>query len=611
MFLWIFAIALVSIGLWVTKLPESARRTHKRDSKRLPRSSRGLLKRRYRGKKSIPENIDVIVVGGGVSGMGTAALLAKAGKRVLVLEQNESLGGGAHTFSDKKGLEHHTGVHYLGKEMVDVVKRFGENDKPMEWTSYSHYDSFWIGDLKKGTKVKVNLTSPERGVKPSEHYKKTLLDALDVKSRKRSSLLLEKFCKRVDSIKQQGRLYFTVETFRPDGVPWLGKIKNVIQERLCPDYVWGLHTTLKEALLQMGFEPGKDDILMALIGSQYGDHGEPPERAPFSMHSAIISHYWEGAVYPNGGSSEIIRQMVYPILKTGGDALVRASVQHVIVKQSKVVGVVMEDGEVIKAPVVVSSVGAYNEFVGTDERPALFDGHHKWSKRCKDMIISLGQPSVRMTFLFVTINAKDGNKLPDCCKTQRQNTWIYPDSDLDRLHKTVMESKTPDVDSMPLFVAMGSAKDGSWSKEVATASVICLSPWTWTEKWQNMDHEERASNQDYAAYKNDLAKGMMKKLTMVFPDLEGCNLTGEVGTPLSTRDYLAAMRGECYGLAPSRNRNRSKYRELASIDTPYQGLYRTGQDVCTLGVAGALGAAEMTATKVLGIDGWSALRYRL
>jgi phytoene dehydrogenase-like protein len=40
---------------------------------------------------------DVIVIGSGHNGLITAAYLAKAGQKVLVLERNDWFGGGAHT----------------------------------------------------------------------------------------------------------------------------------------------------------------------------------------------------------------------------------------------------------------------------------------------------------------------------------------------------------------------------------------------------------------------------------------------------------------------------------------------------------------------------------
>jgi hypothetical protein len=47
------------------------------------------------------EPIDYIIVGSGLGGLTCASLLAKAGNRVLVLEQHDIAGGATHTFEDK------------------------------------------------------------------------------------------------------------------------------------------------------------------------------------------------------------------------------------------------------------------------------------------------------------------------------------------------------------------------------------------------------------------------------------------------------------------------------------------------------------------------------
>lgn len=46
--------------------------------------------------------------------MTTAALLARSGKRVLVLEQHGKVGGCCHSFR-KEGFEFDTGIHYIGE----------------------------------------------------------------------------------------------------------------------------------------------------------------------------------------------------------------------------------------------------------------------------------------------------------------------------------------------------------------------------------------------------------------------------------------------------------------------------------------------------------------
>lgn len=56
----------------------------------------------------VPQDLDVIVVGSGIGGLTAAATLAKAGKKVLVLEQHDQAGGCCHTYIEK-GFEFDVG----------------------------------------------------------------------------------------------------------------------------------------------------------------------------------------------------------------------------------------------------------------------------------------------------------------------------------------------------------------------------------------------------------------------------------------------------------------------------------------------------------------------
>lgn len=56
----------------------------------------------------VPANLDAIVIGSGMGGLSCAGLLARAGKKVLVLEQHGRIGGCTHTYRSK-GFEYDIG----------------------------------------------------------------------------------------------------------------------------------------------------------------------------------------------------------------------------------------------------------------------------------------------------------------------------------------------------------------------------------------------------------------------------------------------------------------------------------------------------------------------
>ena len=101
---------------------------------------RGILSDRYRRDK-IPDSVDTVVIGSGMSGLSCAAVLSRMGQRVLVLEQHYVAGGGSHMFQLKGGLRFDSGLHYLvpysglliwlatgGNEMPLRFERIGEPD---------------------------------------------------------------------------------------------------------------------------------------------------------------------------------------------------------------------------------------------------------------------------------------------------------------------------------------------------------------------------------------------------------------------------------------------------------------------------------------------------
>jgi all-trans-retinol 13,14-reductase len=103
---------------------------------------------RYRPGR-LAESYDAVVIGSGMGGLTTAAMLSDLGWKVCVLEQHYTAGGYTHSY-ERNGYEWDVGVHYIGdvgtktrtRKMFDYL-----SDGKLEWAPMDdEYDRFYIGD---------------------------------------------------------------------------------------------------------------------------------------------------------------------------------------------------------------------------------------------------------------------------------------------------------------------------------------------------------------------------------------------------------------------------------------------------------------------------------
>ncbi|MDD5222930.1 MAG: NAD(P)-binding protein [bacterium] len=91
------------------------------------------------------ERFDAVVIGAGLSGLGVGALLAKAGKRVVVLEKTKQIGGRATSFKYKDytlNIGEHAGL--VGGRIDDLIMQVGK-----EPPARGIFDDMKIYDYKK------------------------------------------------------------------------------------------------------------------------------------------------------------------------------------------------------------------------------------------------------------------------------------------------------------------------------------------------------------------------------------------------------------------------------------------------------------------------------
>jgi all-trans-retinol 13,14-reductase len=524
-------------------------------------------------KKKIPDNIHTIVIGSGIGGLSTAGFLAKSGKKVLVIEQHYIAGGCTHSF-DEHGVEHETGIHYIGniKNRIKVLNLI--TDKPVEWCQLGHedpdtyiYDEIVIGDKKYDFRAgKENFIEDMNRWFPEEKE------------------AIRKYIKLIQIVAKKD-LFFMMKIIKNK---WVRKIAQKCLNYIDKKYNFYVTASAYSVIRTMT----DNEELIAVLCGQFGDYGPTPKNASFFIHASIVNHYLEGGYFPRGGTSVLAKQIIPTIEKSGGRVLVGKKVAKVIVERHNgvphAVGVEMENGIKIYAENIVSGVGIRNTY--NQEYGLLKEA--QWSDKYQDIIQKI-KPSVCHIYLFVNLKGT-----PSELKLRSSNIWVWTEQDYDAMMYKF--NKDPFSAPMPFFMGFSCAKDDSWETRFpgkSNAIILTMGSYEMFEQWK--DEKCTSRNPQYKELKEKFAQRILEEgLFRFYPHLRDKVESYDVGTPLSTQFYLNAARGESYGLESN------TYRYLKAFhlrpETNLKNFYLTGQDVCTLGFTGALMSGILTAHSMLG-----------
>ena len=519
-------------------------------------------------KQKIPDNIDVIVIGSGIGGLSCGAYLSKVGKKVLVLEQHYIAGGCCHVF-DEKGVEHETGIHYIGniekrQNILDLITK-----KPVEWCKMGKHTNDVYDELYIEDKHYLFRAGEENFITDlSERFEGEESNIRD-------------YIKLIKKVSEKD-LFFNIKIIKST---WIIKILELYLKYWEKDYYKYTNTSAYDVISSFT----KNEDLIAVLGGQFGDYGPTPKNANFFIHASIVNHYLEGGYFPKGGPSKIIKNIIPVIEENGGRVLVNAKVDSFIIENNNAKGVIMDNGDKIFAKTVVSGVGLNNTF------NKLIPGEmmdNDSIKKYQELINKVG-PSTGFIYCFVNL---DGTT--EELDIRDSNLWIYPNKDYD----IMLEEFEKDIKTnpMPLFIASSSAKDSTWNDRYPNKTsviILTMAKKEWFEEWENEDCMKR--NLDYKDLKETMAQRMINEgLYKYYPKTKGKITHYEMGTPLTNQFYLGCLDGEGYGL----DSNATRYNEISYLrpDTSIENLYLTGQDICTLGFTGALMGGILTANSILG-----------
>ncbi len=283
---------------------------------------------------------DVIIVGGGHNGLTCAGYLAKAGKRVLVLERRPIVGGAVCTeevipgYKIDVGSSAHIMIHLTPIVRDLELERYG--------LEYIDMDPYAFYPLPDGSGAIYFYRDVER----------TCQSIATVSPRD-----AEAYRRFLEFWTPLNEAVFDVFLNPPSVTRLFGKVASSIPrlpkaEQKVLEVTRRLFTSYAQ-LIEETFESEAMRAAMTWLAAQ---SGPPPDEIGagdfFGWHAML--HY-SGAKHPRGGSGMLTQAMARSLKAMGGEVVLDALVRRIIVQNGRVQGVETADGQRYSAPIVVSN----------------------------------------------------------------------------------------------------------------------------------------------------------------------------------------------------------------------------------------------------------------
>lgn len=447
---------------------------------------------------------DTVIIGAGNGGLSCACMLAKHGKKVLVLEQSHIPGGFATSF--KRGrFEFDVSLHELCA--------FGRHDKPFGAVRQL-FDYLGISDKIEW----IDIPEAFRLINfaPGQEFDAEMPFGID------------EFCEKAEFYvpgckKEMKKLFKLGEEVRLT-TERIGKVKSrLAQLGILLKKGGMLHTasySVDEVLSKINMPQKAKNLFKAYWAYLCTDC----ETLSFVHYLLMINSYIElHAVVPKSRSQEMTNALVDCLTSNGGELWLNSKVVKINVENNRCSGVELEDGTVIEADSVVCNCSPHITYGELIEHDKISEFELRKANARKF--------GGRGFCVFLGLN-KSAEELG----LKNYSYFIFPDMDTKKQFERMGNPETNDVQNTVCLNAV----DPSVSPE--GTSILCMTTLFTSDYWSTVKEE------DYFAEKDRFALRMID----TFEKATGIKIRDnieeiEIASPETFARFTGAPQGTIYG----------------------------------------------------------------
>jgi len=493
---------------------------------------------------------EVVVIGSGISGLTAAALLAKKGRRVIILERNRRPGGALKRFT-RRGIPFDIGFHYSGCLGSGGILR-------VLWEYLGVWSHLRVHPFPSEGNDRLILRNSGKSVRAFFSYKR-----------------LEDELRQAFPNEAEGVVTY-LKTLRGicDSIPFYN-----MDLSLTP-FLRGLLPSARIGLAPFLTSLTKDPDLQAVLVSPAFLYGVPPRQASLAVHAMVAHAFISGAYAIDGGGQAIADAFLSIFRKAGVEVLTGQEVESIFVTNEKVAGIKTSEMEIHCSKAVYTGHPA-----GLLDLVSEGTFRQAYHSRLQDL--------ENTTSMFVVFGAVDNPA------SLRNLTWVNHyaiPSGLDILDVNLI---CPEESAL-LMTAPGRRYSAPALSD-ASRGIILMRPASWNEVAPFSIGAGGTRSASYKKWKSQSADRLLDQAKKLWGYSRIEPLA--IGSPLTFRDKLGVPGGAVYGVQHCLNQINPGAR------TRLPGLWLSGQGTLMTGIVGASLSGLVTVGEMEGLESlWDEVR---